>query len=654
MILEKILKQSYERRAQAYFMAVAMVFLVCAMRMAIYDFAGHKAPYALFYGAVPIVGILGGFWPAFLTTILGALVGHFISVSELKYEVNPLDPPALIIFLCVAFILCLLCGELRRIAREKNIEADHARAEAGERVRLAQELTSMAFARTAAEERFRIAQEVSPVGFVLLDAVRDPDNNVIDFKWGYINPAAKKILPPMAETGKTLRSVYAASEDLEKMIARHAEVVTTGVAWQGEIPWNSPEFEGWLSIRTVRVDDGVAVSFSDTTQRMRLQNDLKIRNDELKEADRKKDEFLAILAHELRNPLAPIKNGLSILEKSGDDQNMTEEVRGMMGRQVDHMVRLVNDLMDVSRINLGRVNLNKLPMQLKDAVYSAVETTKPMINENGHRLNLKIAGKPVYLNGDIVRLSQAISNLLNNAAKYMDKGGSIQLSAYEENGFAVVEVKDAGIGIEREMQSKVFDMFAQSDGSLDRAQGGLGIGLSLVRNIAELHGGTVEVKSAGKAQGSTFIIRIPSQLASEIKTEGSVSVTASDKPVYRVMVVDDNEASAQTLGWAMEISGHEVKVKNSGDAALAIAKDFLPQVVLLDIGMPGMNGYELCKAMKAIPGLEQTIFIAQTGWGQEKHRQMSKEAGFDHHLVKPIDIKTLQDTVFQAGKKIIS
>ena len=652
MILEKILKQSYEKRAQAYLLAVAMVILVIFMRQAVFEAFGHKAPYGLFYGAVPIVGIIGGFWPAFMTTILGALIGHYLSVSGWRFEINPLDPPAMIIFICTAVIISLLCEALRQIAREKEFEANTARREAAERVRLAQELTSMAFARTAAEERFRIAQEVSPVGFVLLDAIRDDNNKITDLRWSYINAAAKQILPKGADIGRTLREAYAPTHDLEQMIARHNNVITTNQSWHGDIPWHTPEFSGWLSIRTVKVDDGVAVSFSDITQQMQMQTDLKSSNDELKANDRKKDEFLAILAHELRNPLAPIKNGLSILGNAPDNQDLSEEVRGMMERQVDQMVRLVNDLMDVSRINRGRINLNKLPIQLDTAIENAVETARPMITEGGHTLIVDVTDSAIHLNGDIVRLSQALANLLNNAAKYTDKGGTITLSARQEGDTATITIKDTGIGIAQDMLERVFDMFSQNDGSLDRAQGGLGIGLSLVKNIVEMHGGTVQVQSPGIGKGSIFTVSLPVQAHSAVAQETENPAGEAEQTALRVLVVDDNQASAQTLGWAIELSGHEVKVETSAEKALELVDDFKPQIVLLDIGMPEMNGYDLCKAMKKIPGLEQTIFIAQTGWGQESHRQLSREAGFDHHLVKPVDIKVLQETVFKAGKSL--
>jgi signal transduction histidine kinase/CheY-like chemotaxis protein len=652
MILEKILRQSHEKRVQAYLLAVAIVVLVIFLRMAVFEVFGHRAPYGLFYGAVPIVGIIGGLWPALLTTFLGAMAGHYLSLAGWRFEINPLDPPAVIIFICTAIIISLLCEALRQIAREKEGEADIARREAAERVRLAQELTSMAFARTAAEERFRIAQEVSPVGFVLLDAIRDDNNKIIDLKWSYINPAAKRILPDSADIGKTLRDVYKPTTDLEQMIVRNTDVITTGQSWQGDISWVTPEFDGWLSIRAVKVDDGVAISFADITQQMRLQNDLKVSNDELTINDRKKDEFLAVLAHELRNPLAPIKNGLSILDRMPGDQYLSQEVRGMMNRQVDQMVRLVDDLMDVSRINRGRINLNKLPMDLNTAIKNAIETAQPMLDAGNHTLEINMASDSIHLNGDVVRLSQALANLLNNAAKYTDKGGMIEFSARQEGNEAIVVVKDTGIGIAPEMLPRVFDMFSQNVSSLDRSQGGLGIGLSLVKNIVEMHGGTVKAESDGIGKGSKFTIHLPAQAHSSVANPVTDSTVGQDQSILRVLVVDDNEASAQTLGWAIELTGHEVRIETSSEKALNLAREFKPQIVLLDIGMPEMNGYDLCKAMKQIPGLEQTIFIAQTGWGQESHRQLSREAGFDHHLVKPVDIKKLQDTIFHAGKSI--
>jgi PAS domain S-box-containing protein len=366
---------------------------------------------------------------------------------------------------------------------------------------------------------------------------------------------------------------------------------------------------------------------------------------ELREADRRKDEFLAMLAHELRNPLAPLRNALHVLQMPGASPEVAARARGMMERQVEHLVRLVDDLLDVSRIMRGRVELRQEAVELSAAVARAVETSQPVIDTEGHRLAVSVAPEPLWVHGDLVRLAQVVSNLLNNAAKYTERGGRIWLTAGREGAEAVVRVRDTGIGIARDVLPRVFDLFVQSDQSLDRSRGGMGIGLTLVRSITERHGGTVAAHSGGPGQGSEFVVRLP--LLREGDGRGAAGATgepgaaAAHQPL-RLLVVDDNADAADSLAMLLRLHGHRVAVAHDGPTGLARAAAEPPDAALLDLGMPGMDGLELARQFRADPALRGVVLVALTGWGQDADRRRSREAGFDDHLVKPVEPDALR------------
>jgi signal transduction histidine kinase len=364
----------------------------------------------------------------------------------------------------------------------------------------------------------------------------------------------------------------------------------------------------------------------------------------LQDADQRKDEFLATLAHELRNPLAPISNSVSILASSKSPPDVRDQALGMMERQVKQMVRLVDDLMDVARITRGKITLKTERIDLAAVLRSAAETSEPLITQFEHRLILDLPETPVWLDADFTRLNQVFSNLLNNAAKYSEPGRDIRLSGTSEGRFATVRVKDQGIGIPPETMARIFDMFAQADGSLERAHGGLGVGLTLVKSLVEMHGGRIEAASEGIGKGSEFSVILPVVAGPPVAAETPKSGAATPAPAgLRIMIVEDNEALAQTTGWMVEMLGHEYKLAHNGPDAIALAQTYVPDVVLMDIGLPGMNGYDLCALLKKEPRLRKAVFIAQTGWGQDEHRQRAREAGFEHHLVKPVYLELLQD-----------
>lgn len=376
----------------------------------------------------------------------------------------------------------------------------------------------------------------------------------------------------------------------------------------------------------------------------RANEELRASEEQLREQDRRKDEFLATLAHELRNPLAPVRNGLRIL-KYGGNQEQLNKVLDMMERQVSHMVRLIDDLMDVSRITRGRVELRKERVELRTVVDSALEASRPLIDSAGHSLTVSVPRR-LYLHADPTRMAQVIANLLNNAAKYTPEGGHISVTAEREGAGVIIRVKDTGLGIPADMLPRVFDMFTQVGRTLERSQGGLGIGLTLVRSLVELHGGTVDVESPGPDLGTTFTVRL--RLAEEDVQSGPHSEGRFEPQTeggLRVLVVDDNIDGAESLALLLGMSGHQTRTAHNGPDALVSARAFQPDLIFLDIGLPGMDGYAVAERLRAEPGAHDTkppVLVALTGWGSESDRRRSKQAGFEHHLTKPVDAEQIQ------------
>ncbi len=374
---------------------------------------------------------------------------------------------------------------------------------------------------------------------------------------------------------------------------------------------------------------------------IRQRDELRKSAEALLEADRRKDEFLATLAHELRNPLAPIRNGLQVL-RMNPDGDKADEVRTMMERQLTHLVRLIDDLLDVARVSKGKIDLHRERISLQSVLQAAIEVSRSLIDDKKHSFAVSIPTVDLWLDADGTRLAQVIGNLLNNAAKYTPNGGQITLGVKTDGNDVSITVGDDGVGISNDMLPKVFELFTQVDNDLTRTQGGLGIGLALVSRLVEMHQGTITAESKGLGQGSTFTVRLPmAPTLVEEKSLETIPSAESSVNQLRVLVVDDNVPSAKTTGWMLELIGHEFKLAHDGLEALEMAKAWQPDVILLDIGLPGMNGYEVCKTLREDYRFKNTIIIAQTGWGQERDRQLAMEAGFTHHLVKPIDLDKL-------------
>ena len=362
----------------------------------------------------------------------------------------------------------------------------------------------------------------------------------------------------------------------------------------------------------------------------------------LRDADRRKDEFLATLAHELRNPLAPISNSLQILKMPRIDAATAQHTRDIIERQVQHLARLVDDLLDVSRVMRGRIDLRKEPVELATVITGAVETARPLIDGRNHRLHISMSPDSMVLHADPVRLAQVFGNLLTNAAKYTEPNGHIAVSVAPVGGYAVVTIRDDGIGIAPDVVEHIFELFVQADDAIDRAQGGLGIGLTLAKTLVEMHEGSISVSTQGNGMGSEFTVRLP-LLDAAVDTAGTAEPafpTAST--TLKVLVVDDNRDAAESLSLLLGLQGHDVCTSHDGNSAIAAARTFRPHLVLLDIGMPGMNGYEVARHLRQIPELNDVVLAALTGWGQPEDRQRSRAAGFDQHLVKPVTPDALQ------------
>ena len=365
--------------------------------------------------------------------------------------------------------------------------------------------------------------------------------------------------------------------------------------------------------------------------------------EQLRDADKRKDEFLALLAHELRNPLAPVRNAVSIMRLKGTDDPQLEWCHQVIDRQASQLTRLVDDLLDVSRITRGKINLRREDVELSSIIRDAVDTSRPLVDANRHELRVVLPDLPVVLHGDAARLTQIVANLLNNAAKYQNEGGVIDLNAQRDGNFVEIRVRDNGIGLSDEMLPRLFELFSQGERTLDRSQGGLGIGLSLVKKLVELHGGTVTAKSGGLGKGSEFAVRLPClpQLPqAKHLTPNGVAAVNGETQSQRILVVDDSIDAAESMAILLRNDGHQVTVAHDGVTALELAASVRPSMVLLDIGLPGIDGYEVCRRVREL-GLPVRI-VAMTGYGQEKDRQRAKAAGFDTHTVKPVQYDELR------------
>ena len=449
----------------------------------------------------------------------------------------------------------------------------------------------------------------------------------------------------LEETAKSWPQLVLHPDDYERCITAWNEALQEGKELEIGVRYRRRDaVYRWFVTRAVPLRDGLEqiVSWIGVTTDIHDQKEMQ---EHLQEVDQRKDEFLATLAHELRNPLAPIRNSLQFLRLAGNDQAAAEHAAEIIDRQVNHLVRLVDDLLEVSRITRGKIELRKEPVDLASIVSGAIETSRPLIEAAGHRLDVSIPSEPVMLQADAVRISQVISNLLNNAAKYTEAGGQIWLTAQTDGREVVISVRDTGVGIPADMLPNVFEMFTQVDRSLSRSQGGLGIGLTLSRSLVQLHGGTIIARSPGAGRGSEFIVRLPRALAEQSREEIEAREQVPENghgPGRRILIVDDNIDSAESLGLWLKLEGHDVHLVHEGLAAVDAARAFQPEVILLDIGLPDIDGYEVAERLRQELCLDGVRLIALTGYGQDEDRRRCYDAGFDEHLIKPVDPATLE------------
>jgi PAS domain S-box-containing protein len=582
----------------------------------------------IFLLTVLLAAILGGWKPGLLASILS--VGSAIFFFSRPYYTDVL---ILLSYFAGGVAITLLCEGLRSAwarveQRQKRLEeeiAERRRAELSEQAqaeRLRVTLASIGDAVITTDARGSVAYlngiAESLTGWKLKEACGQP----LDAVFRIINEQSRQ--PVENPVHKALR------EGRIVGLANHTVLVARNGVERPIDDSAAPILDKSGAIV------GVVMIFRDVTERRRAEQ-------VLKETDRRKDEFLATLAHELRNPLAPIRNALEVIRVAGDDQEALHLARGTMERQLGQMIRLVDDLLDVSRITRGTIELRKERVDVATIVKNSVETSQPQFDQVGQRLRVSLPDEPIYIDADPMRMAQVFANLLNNAAKYTEPRGRIELTVKREGSNVAVSVKDNGIGIPKPMLDAIFDMFAQVDRSLERAHGGLGIGLTIVKSLVEMHGGTVEARSEGHGRGSEFIVRQPIAAA---PAKDKTAAPADQEPFptisrKRILVVDDNRDAASSLAMLLKFFGHETQVAHEGQEALDLAPIYQPEIVLLDIGMPKMSGYDVCRRLREQPTGNDMVIVAVTGWGQDADRQKSAEAAFDGHMVKPVEPREL-------------
>jgi PAS domain S-box-containing protein len=488
------------------------------------------------------------------------------------------------------------------------------------------------------EERFRLLVE-STQDYAIISL--DPDGRVASW-----NPGAERTLGYTTEEilGRSFETFFTPEDVTAGKPARElSQAAETGRAADENWLMRKDGARFWASGVTTSLRDpsgklrGFAKILRDLSERKWLEEALRFRAEQLAEADRRKDAFLAMLGHELRNPLAPIRNAAEMMRRRQLADPMLQWIHGVIERQAEHLARLVDDLLDIGRINQDKITLRRQPVALSVIVRQAIETTRPQIEERRHLLATDLPEEPVWVDADPTRLTQVLANLLNNAAKYTDPGGRIMLHAErEEGGTVAISVRDTGSGISADLLPRVFEPFIQADTTLERTQGGLGIGLTLVRRLTELHGGRVEVHSEGPGMGSEFVVHLPT-VAAPVVEPPDAQKQAPGPTSRRVLVVDDNADAARSLASVLEMLGHQIRTVFDGAAAVAAVQEERPEVVILDIGLPKMDGYEVARRIRSVPGGKDMMLIALTGYGQSEDKRRAQEAGFDDHLVKPVD-----------------
>ncbi len=668
-------------RTARYGMAVVSSGFMLFVLLILGRILAAELPLTMLVIPVAVSALFGGVGPGLLATLLCGVASEYF-LTEPHFSLKAMDTAdweRLGLFLATSVLLTWMI-EMAHVARQEVedraqeaeqrqieleaqiIERERARAE---RERLIAELeTERARLRVSVEEEKR-AREAFRINKEWLN-IAQKANRIGTFEW---NIQAKTVV--YSEEGEVLlglapgsfggryedwtRCVYSEDLQLTEQELGHALIDGEGTS-EYRVIWPNGETH-WLQWRgKVYFDEagrpmrmmGINI---DVTERKKLDEALRRQAEALREADRRKDDFLATLAHELRNPLAPLRNAVQILTLRGSDPALVAQTCEVMGRQVQQIVRLVDDLLEVSRIGQGKISLQKAPVDMADVVATAVETSRPLIDAHRHKLTVSLPGSPTRVEADATRLAQVLSNLLNNAAKYTEDGGQIDLIIERAGKDAVARVRDNGIGIAPEEMPHLFDMFRQIESSANRSQGGLGIGLTLVRRLVEMHGGRIEARSAGLGKGSEFTVRLPAIAEPALAAVGPeparkpTEESSAPAPVgaRRVLIVDDNADSAESMAVLLRLRGHEVRLAYDGQSALEKAQTFRPDVMFLDLSLPKMDGYEVARRLRLEPEMKDILLVAMTGYGSEEDRQRTQEAGFYTHLIKPVDFDKVEE-----------
>ncbi len=632
-----------------YFIAAGAVLVAGAVHGWLTATVGSLPPFITFYPTVLLVATLAGGGPGILATFLSAALADYLWLPPVRTYALPTraqDWIAVAIFIGMSLLMCAVAERLRRGSRSEmaaRIEKEQAADETkklldqvhAEKERLALVLGSISdevyFTDTAGRYVFANQAALREFGHRSVEGidVRKVISHMIVLRADGTPRPMDEAPPLRALAGEVIRDEEQIVRTPRTGQLRHRQVSSA--------PVRDPSGRIIGSVSVVR----------DITDRKRAETSLR-------EADRRKNVFLATLSHELRNPLAPIRTAVRLLDSPEVSQADLKRLQSILSRQVDHMTSLLDDLLDVSRLTHGELTLKKSYIALRQLLDNAVETAQPLINAKHHRLRIELPPEPLTLEVDALRCTQVVSNLLTNAAKYTSASGEITLGCRLEPESLVIFVRDTGIGVAPEMYAEIFKMFVQAEPAQERAEGGLGIGLALVKALVELHEGRIEVHSPGPNRGTTFTVSLP---RSVIVADPDRTIAASrDRPTYKVesrcvLVADDNADGADLLATLLRLSGHDVHVAHDGVEALELAARVRPQVALLDIGMPGMSGYEVAERIRGEVWGRQMMLVAVTGWGQEEDKRKAKACGFDHHLTKPMDPLQLE-SIFAANPAI--
>lgn len=602
--------------AMKYAGAIAIATAAVALRWLLIPWVGPDAPYATLLGAIAIAVWMGGWGPALAAAIFG-FIGTALVIGR-SLGTLPVDRIHTVLGIALYALTCALIiglGEVMRRARDA-----HRRA----------------------QERFLRSQEAAIQGYGLLKTRRDGAGEIVDFEFEYINPLGAAIARSNQERvlGDRVTAVMpgACAAGLFDVLR---EVARTGAPVDIELADTSGSPAAWLRYMIVKVEDGVAMSFSDITQTKQLALELNQRAADLQRADAIKSLFLATLSHELRNPLAPIRNGLAILKTRIPEE--LDDIHAMMERQMRLATRLIDDLLDASRIDRGKLELRRESLTIESFVNAAIEIARPNIEAKSHELLVRCAPRTLHVDGDPIRLAQVVANLLNNAAKFTPSKGRIEISMRAKAQYAIIRVRDNGIGIAAADLGSIFEMFVQLDSSKTQAAAGLGLGLALARSLITLHGGEITARSAGPGKGSEFRIRLPLADAPQRRTE-ETNVPPPAHAARRVLVVDDNVDAATSLRTLLECRGHSVRTCFDGSTAFETATRSPPEVAFIDLNMPHPDGAELARMIRMEAWGNSVKLIALTGMGQPADLERTRAAGFDEHLTKPAD----PDALFSA------